>query len=121
MNPAQRIVELFGGQTALGRLLGKKQGLAYNWCKTGRIPVKWRQDLLRIAQEKGIDLTPHHFLESDLGIVSNGAESSTPQDNEKERSTSTDDLVSLRDLGMLRELVARNGKAKVLRVLQEVF
>jgi hypothetical protein len=37
-NPAVRICALFGGQNALGRILGLKQSTIYGWVVTGNIP-----------------------------------------------------------------------------------
>jgi DNA-binding transcriptional regulator YdaS (Cro superfamily) len=37
-NPAEQIIQRFGGQSALAELLGKRQSTVQHWAKTGRIP-----------------------------------------------------------------------------------
>ena len=37
-NPIQRIVGLFGGQTALARLIGRSQGTVWEWVEKGQVP-----------------------------------------------------------------------------------
>jgi myo-inositol-1-phosphate synthase len=88
-NPAEQIIERFGGQSALGSLLGKGQSTVQHWASTGRIPAQWHEPLLKLAHEKGIALEPKDFVtmespsvepaEGRLGIllVGLGAVSST--------------------------------------------
>jgi len=64
MNPAQAIIQKFGGQSALGSLLGKGQTTVQHWGKTGRVPAKWQSELLRLARENGIGLTAADFMEA---------------------------------------------------------
>ena len=73
MNVAERIVQEFGGQSALARLLGKRQGTVQYWCKTGVIPAKWHATLLRIAREQGVPLQP-----VDLVALPQPAEAGSP-------------------------------------------
>lgn len=61
MNAAQIIVNKFGGQTALSKLIDKRQGAIGYWCKTGVIPAKWRPQLIGLAKENGFELTPASF------------------------------------------------------------
>jgi hypothetical protein len=62
MNAAQRIVEKFGGQSALSQLLGKGQSTVQYWCKSGAIPSKWQTRLLALATEQGIGLHAADFV-----------------------------------------------------------
>lgn len=55
---AEEIIGLFGGQTALARLLGKHPGAPQYWLASGRIPEKWHAEILAAAEGKGIALTP---------------------------------------------------------------
>src|SRR2546422_937498 len=64
MNPAQRIIQKFGGQSALASLLGKGQTTVQHWGKTGRIPAKWQSELLRLAGGTGGELSAADFMES---------------------------------------------------------
>src|SRR5271166_13482 len=64
MNPAQAIIQKFGGQSALAALLGKGQTTVQHWGKTGRIPAKWQSELLRLANEQGIGLSAAEFMEA---------------------------------------------------------
>ena len=61
MNAAQNIVDKFGGQTALSKLIGKGQSAIAYWVKTGIIPAKWRIELLKIATDKNIELKSEDF------------------------------------------------------------
>jgi len=56
--PASKVIERFGGQSALARLLGKKQSTVQYWASTGNIPHHWHGRLLTLAREKGINFTP---------------------------------------------------------------
>ena len=62
MNAAQVVVEKFGGQSAVAKLIGKGQSTVQYWTKSGVIPAKWHAPLLRIAQENGVDLSPGDFM-----------------------------------------------------------
>jgi hypothetical protein len=64
MNSAQKVIEKFGGQTALARLLGKRQSMVQHWAKTGIIPAKWHRHLLKIAIVEGVDLQPIEFIDT---------------------------------------------------------
>jgi hypothetical protein len=68
MSIASEIIEKFGGQSALARLMGKSQSTIQNWVAKGTIPTKWQQPILELAQKQGIDLQPKDFFEgiSDL-------------------------------------------------------
>lgn len=55
---AEEIIGLFGGQTALARLLGKHPSTPQYWLASGRIPEKWHAEILAAAEGKGIALTP---------------------------------------------------------------
>jgi hypothetical protein len=61
-NAAQRIIEKFGGQVALGRLIGKGQSTVQYWTTTGRIPAKWQGKLLRLARENDVQLVAADFI-----------------------------------------------------------
>ncbi len=61
MNAAEAVIEKFGSQSALARALGKGQTTVQHWAKVGRIPEKWHEEILRIAEEKSIALIPSDF------------------------------------------------------------
>ncbi len=61
-NPAERIIQRFGGQSALARSLGKRQSTVEHWAQTGRIPAQWHQALMSLAREKGVILEPKDFV-----------------------------------------------------------
>lgn len=70
MNTAQRIVEKFGGQSALAGMLGKTQSMVSYWCKAGVIPQKWHPKILQLASERGLDLSQSDFsLVPDITII----------------------------------------------------
>jgi hypothetical protein len=59
-----QIIEKFGGQSALARLIGKGPSTVQYWAKADRIPVKWQSKLLEIAREQGVDLDPQDLAPS---------------------------------------------------------
>ncbi len=61
LNPAQRIIRRFGGQSALAALLGKRQSTIQHWATIGRIPSQWQGPLLSLARSRGIILEPKDF------------------------------------------------------------
>src|SRR6266567_1214372 len=61
-SPAQRVVRLFGGQSALARLIGKNQSTVQHWVSTGAIPAKWHGPLMAFARENDIGLRAEDFL-----------------------------------------------------------
>lgn len=65
MNTAQKIIEKFGGQSALAELIGKGQSTVQYWSKSGRIPAKWQKELLQLAQANTINLNPSDFVQMD--------------------------------------------------------
>ena len=61
MSKGEIVIEKFGGQTALAKLLGKRQSTIQHWYAKG-VPAKWQAQLLELAQEKGINLVPSDFF-----------------------------------------------------------
>jgi hypothetical protein len=47
----------------VARLIGKKPSTVQAWANKGIIPAKWQSELLKIAQEKSIDLNSSDFME----------------------------------------------------------
>jgi len=62
VNAAKKVIDRFGGQSALAALLGKGQSTISYWAKTGTIPAKWNGPLLELAASKEIDLVPGDFM-----------------------------------------------------------
>ena len=89
LNPAEQIIQRFGGQSSLAVILGRRQSTVQHRARTGRIPSQWHETLLKTAREKGIPLEPKDFVtqqtlsiepaEGKLGvlIIGLGAVSST--------------------------------------------
>ena len=64
MNNARRIIDRFGGQSALAALLSKRQSTVQHWARTGRIPSQWHERLMELAVQQGISLEPKDFVAS---------------------------------------------------------
>ncbi|MGE5595443.1 MAG: inositol-3-phosphate synthase [Hyphomicrobiales bacterium] len=64
LNAAERIIQRFGGQSALASLLGRRQSTVQHWAKTGRIPSQWHGPLMALARSRGIILEPKDFTAS---------------------------------------------------------
>jgi hypothetical protein len=63
---ARQIIDLFGGQSSLARILGKSQSTVSYWAKTGVIPAKWQATLIQLAREHKIDLSPTDFVAASI-------------------------------------------------------
>ena len=61
-SPASRVIDRFGGQSKLARLLDKNPSTVQYWGNTGRIPPKWHGRLLELATERGISLAPPELV-----------------------------------------------------------
>lgn len=73
MSPVELVIDRFGSQTEVSRVLGITQSSVSYWSSTGRIPRKHHVPLLAAAAQRGIDLAP-----SDL--VSQAVRASTESD-----------------------------------------
>src|SRR5439155_528382 len=47
--PAERVIQRFGGQSALAGLLGRRESTVEHWATTGRIPAQWHGPLMSLA------------------------------------------------------------------------
>lgn len=63
MSAASWVIDKFGGQAALARLIGKGPSTVQYWARKGIIPARWHGQLLSLARERGIDLSPGDFVE----------------------------------------------------------
>lgn len=69
---AREIIEKFGGQTALAKLLNKPQSTVAYWVKSGLIPARWQAVVLDLARQHGIELEAADFLASNRNGVAGG-------------------------------------------------
>ena len=64
MSPAQKIIDFFGGNTALARLLGHKhQSTVEGWRRRGIIPALQQNKVLSAARLNKINITPDDFFD----------------------------------------------------------
>lgn len=61
MHPKQ-IIEKFGGQSALAKMIGKGQSTVSYWATAGVIPARWQGQLLDLARAHDIDLSAQDFV-----------------------------------------------------------
>ena len=61
LNSAQRVIAKFGGQSALAKLLGRRQSTVQHWAKSGSIPPKWHQAIFDLATERDFLFSPSEF------------------------------------------------------------
>lgn len=65
MNAVDRIVEKFGGITAMARALGHRHPTTVQgWKARGVIPARRQQQVLDAARANGIALSPGDFFEA---------------------------------------------------------
>lgn len=69
MSSAKRVVDKFGGPTALAKELGKGQSAISYWLKSGTIPAKWQSVLLELAKKQGVPLALKDFLDLEPTVV----------------------------------------------------
>lgn len=62
MNAAEKVIEKFGSQSQLARLIGKGQTTVQYWAAKGVIPAKWHATLLELAEKRGISLCADDFV-----------------------------------------------------------
>ena len=68
MTQAERIIERFGGLSALARAMGHKHvTTVQGWKERGYIPARQQDDVLEAAQREKIDLTPADFFQQPDG------------------------------------------------------
>lgn len=61
MNAAQLIIEKFGSQSSLAHSLNKTQSTIAHWAKTGKIPIKYRNEILSAASKLNLSLSENDF------------------------------------------------------------
>lgn len=64
---ATAIIERFGGQSALARLIGKGQSTVAYWAKSGVIPSKWVPTLIELANDRNLNLSASDFFDGPKG------------------------------------------------------
>ena len=64
MTPAQKIIQKFGGQTALAEALGKPQSTVQYWRASGSIPARWHRQILNSGLKRGLDISPGELVEA---------------------------------------------------------
>ena len=60
----RKIVDKFGGQTALAELVGVKQSAVAYWVKKGVIPSKWHSKIMSLANDNGVLIDPSELVTS---------------------------------------------------------
>lgn len=64
MNVAENIIQRFGGLTAMSKAMGHKNvSTVQGWRIRGVIPARQQPEVLRVAQELGIPITPNDFFD----------------------------------------------------------
>jgi len=79
MSTARYVIGKFGGQSALARMLGKGPSTVQYWAKGGVIPARWHAQLLQIARDRGIDLSPNDLVEAPLAPHDEAAVAPIPE------------------------------------------
>ena len=62
---AREVVQKFGGQTALSKLLGVNQSAIAYWVKQNSIPSKWHASIMELAEKHAISLTASDLINFD--------------------------------------------------------
>ncbi len=67
---AQKVIRVFGGQSALATKIGKGQSTVAYWAKVGTIPSKWHVPLLQLASREGLPLSSADLISVPPNVVS---------------------------------------------------
>lgn len=78
MSSSSRIIDKFGGQSALARLLNKRQSTIRHWYVNG-IPAKWQKPILDLAGQHNVSLRPEDFFEASQPIQDSSSIPKIPQ------------------------------------------
>jgi hypothetical protein len=62
MAQVAKIIEAFGGQSALADALDTRQSTVSYWVKTGRVSAKWQAKILAAAAERDLQVSPGDFV-----------------------------------------------------------
>ena len=65
----REIIKLFGGQTALAKLVGIQQSAVAYWVKSNSIPSKWHGQLLDLAPLQGIALQASDLIQGSANVA----------------------------------------------------
>ena len=65
----REIIKLFGGQTALAKLVGIQQSAVAYWAKSNSIPSKWHAQLLGLASLQGIALQASDLIQGSANVA----------------------------------------------------
>ena len=65
----REIIKLFGGQTALSKLVGIQQSAVAYWVKSNSIPSKWHGQLLDLASLQGIALQASDLIQGSANAI----------------------------------------------------
>ncbi|HEV2954257.1 MAG TPA: phosphoglycerate dehydrogenase [Candidatus Dormibacteraeota bacterium] len=109
MTTATSVIDKFGGQTSLARMIGKGQSTVQYWSQSGIIPAKWQQPLLDLARENGIELKPADFVQSPNGQARILVADPLAEDG----------LIKLRDIGEV-EVKTKLSEADLIDAIADV-
>jgi hypothetical protein len=62
LDAASVVIPLFGGASALAKLLDRPRSTVQYWQRSGTIPSKWHRPLLDLARAQGISLDPAQLV-----------------------------------------------------------
>lgn len=64
-SPVEKIIAHFGGQSAMGRAIGKRQSTVWEWIKAGRIPYARIADVVAAAKrlDPPVQLSASDFVQ----------------------------------------------------------
>jgi len=79
MNRSEYLVERFGSQSELARLLGVGQSTVQYWCSKGTIPAKWHSQIIKAGKSVGLHITPLEFSSNTEAPVQANSNTDIPQ------------------------------------------
>ena len=91
----ENVIRKFGSQQQVAEMLGIWQTAVSGWVRRGAIPARRQMELLQLARQRGIDLSPNDFFE-ELAPVSSVAGEAGPAVNRRlVNKTLTEDATTI--------------------------
>lgn len=63
-NTAARIIAKFGGIRPMATIIDRPHSTVQSWEVSGYIPARQQENILKVAREKGIDVSPADFFDT---------------------------------------------------------
>lgn len=113
----RKIVDKFGGQSALAELVGLKQSAIAYWVKKGNIPSKWHSKIMSLANDQGVLLDSSELI---MGVVDSSENIALDRNNKNSVQTgSSVPVLGATENSPFLFYASRNGSVKVQVLIEQ--